>query len=211
MILLQEVSMTQSVAESVRAVVAEAPAGSFIRSADVPGSRAAVNTAMSRMAGAGELVRVHHGLYWKGVQSRFGPGRPGVVDVAIAVVGPAGAGPSGWSAAQALGLSTQVPAEPEVAVAGPVPSFAGVRFHRRNNLARRDLGFWEIALLEALRSYPAYAEVSMAELAGRVRTLAAEGKVRFARLETAARREHSPALRRNLAAVREWLPEAMLS
>jgi Family of unknown function (DUF6088) len=210
MIFLQEVGMAASVAETVRAVVAEAPAGTFIRSADVPGSRAAVNTALSRLATAGELLRVHHGLYWKGVKSRFGPGRPGLVDVAMAVVGPDGAGPSGWSAAQALGLSTQVPAEPEVAVAGPVPSFVGVRFHRRNNLARRDLGFWEIALLEALRSYPAYAEVSVAELADRVRALVADGKVRFAHLETAARREHSPALRRNLAAVREWLPDAML-
>ncbi len=203
--------MIGSVADKVRAVVASAPAGSFIRSADVPGSRAAVNTAMSRLAAAGELLRVHHGLYWKGVNTRFGAGRPGLVDVAIAVAGPDGAGPSGWSAAQALGLSTQVPAEPEVAVAGPVPSFEGVRFHKRNNLARRDLGFWEIALLEALRSYPAYAEVSVAEFAARVRALVAEGKVRLAHLEMAARREHSPALRHNLAAVREQLPEAILT
>ena len=92
-----------------------------------------------------------------------------------------------------------------------VPSFEGVRFHKRNNLARRDLGFWEIALLEALRSYPAYAEVSVAEFAARVRALVAEGKVRLAHLEMAARREHSPALRHNLAAVREQLPEAILT
>jgi hypothetical protein len=107
---------------------------------------------MSRLAAAGELLRVHHGLYWKGVQTRFGAGRPGLVDVAIAV-------------------------------AGPVPSFEGVRFHKRNNLARRDLSFWEIALLEALRSYPAYAEVSVAEFAARVRALVAEGKVRLTELE----------------------------
>jgi hypothetical protein len=87
---------------------------------------------MSRLAAAGELLRVHHGLYWKGVQTRFGAGRPGLVDVAIAVAGPDGAGPSGWSAAQA-------------------------------------------------------------------------------HLEMAARREHSPALRRKLAAVREQLPETVLT
>jgi hypothetical protein len=52
------------------------------------------------------------------------------------------------------------PAAPEIAVAGPVPSFEGVRFHKLNNLARR---------------------------------------------------EHSPALRRNLAAVREQLPEVVLT
>jgi hypothetical protein len=94
-----------------------------------------------------------------------------------------------------------------VAVAGPVPSFQGVMFHKRNNLARRDLGFWEIALLEVLRSYPAYAEADLDELATRVCSLVAEGKVRFSHLEKAARSERSPALRRNLVAVSSRLPE----
>ena len=147
--------MTASVAGAVRAAIAAAPAGTFIRNADVPGSRAGVNTALSRLAADGEVVRVRNGLYWKGVKSRFGSGIPGLLDAAIAAAGGDGAGPSGWSAAQALGLSTQVPAIPEVAVAGPVPSLRGVRFHKRNNLARRDLSVCEIALLEALRSYPA--------------------------------------------------------
>jgi len=162
-----------------------------------------------RLAGAGDLVRVRNGLYWKGVKSRFGAGRPGLLDAAIAVAGTDGAGPSGWSAAHALGLSTQLPATPEVAVAGPVPSFEGVRFHKRNNLARRNLGFWEIALLEALRSYPAYAAVDLDELATRACSLSAEGKVRFPCLESAARSERSPALRRNLAAVIARLPDDM--
>jgi hypothetical protein len=199
--------MAMSVARSVRAVVAEAPTGAFIRSADIPGARAAVNTALSRLCAAGEVVRVHPGLYWKGVKSRFGAGFPGLLDVAIAVAGTDGVGPAGWSAAQALGLSTQVPATPEVAVAGPVPSFDGVRFHKRNNLARRDLSLWEIALLEVLRTYPTYAEVGLEDLADRVCSLVAEGKVRFSRLRAAARTERSPALRGNLAAVRAYLPE----
>jgi len=198
--------MTASVARAVRAAVEATPVGTFFRSTDLPGSRAGVNTALSRLATAGEVVRVRNGLYWKGVKSRYGAGRPGLLDAAIAAAGHVGTGPSGWSAAQALGLSTQIPATPEVAVAGPVPSFEGVRFHKRNNLARRDLGFWEIALLEVLRSYPGYAEVSLDELAMRVRSLVDEGKVRFSHLETAARSERSPALRRNLAAVSGLLP-----
>jgi hypothetical protein len=203
--------MTTSIADGVRAVIEAAPAGSFIRSAEIPGSRAGVNTALSRHARAGELVRVHNGLYWKGVKSRFGPGRPGLLDAAIAAAGARGAGPAGWSATQALGLSTQVPAMPEVAVAGPAPAFKGVRFHRRNNLARRDLTSLEIALLEVLRSYPAFAEVGLDEIATRVGSLAAAQKVRLSHLETAARTERSPALRRNLAAVTSRLQADMLS
>lgn len=201
--------MGESIADGIRASVAAAPVGTFIRSADVLGPRAAVNTALSRLAGAGDLVRVRNGLYWKGVKSNFGAGRPGLLDAAIAVAGPDGAGPSGWSATHALGLSTQLPATPEVAVAGPVPSLEGVRFHKRNNLARRNLGFWEIALLEVLRSYPAYADVGLDELATRACSLSAEGKVRLPRLASAARSEHSPALRRNLAAVIARLPDAI--
>jgi hypothetical protein len=201
--------VTASIAADIRASVEATPAGAFIRSADVPGPRAAVNTALSRLAKAGKLVRVRNGLYWKGVTSRFGTGRPGLLDAAIAAAGIDGAGPSGWSATHALGLSTQLPAMPEVAVAGPVPSLEGVRFHKRNNLARRNLGFWEIAILEALRSYPAYAEVGLDEIASRACSLSADGKVRLPALESAARSERSLALRRNFAAVLERLPRDM--
>jgi hypothetical protein len=200
--------MTASVANEVRAVVAAAPAGTFIRSTDLPGPRSAVNTALSRLSSVGDVVRVRQGLYWKGVKSRFGTGRPSLLDGAIAAAGRCGAGPSGWSAAQALGLSTQIPATPEVAVAGPVPSYGGVRFHRRNNLARRDLGFWEIAVLEVLRAYPAYVEVTLDEVAERVSALVEDGKVRLADLERVASTERSPALRHNLAEVRAKLPTA---
>ncbi|MGH3275102.1 MAG: DUF6088 family protein [Streptosporangiaceae bacterium] len=201
--------MAASIADGIRASVEAAPVGTFIRSADVSGPRSAVNTALSRLAATGDLVRVRNGLYWKGVKSRFGAGRPGLLDAAIAIAGTDGAGPSGWSAAHALGLSTQLPAMPEVAVAGPVPSFAGVRFHKRNNLARRNLGFWEIALLEALRSYPTYAEVDLDELAIRALSLSNEGKVRFSSLETAALGEHSPTLRQNLAVMFARLSEGL--
>lgn len=194
-----------TVAAEIRAFVAAAPTGTFIRSADLPGSRAAVNTELSRLFAAGDLTRIRQGLYWKGVKSRFGHGRPGLLDGAIAAAGTRGAGPSGWSAAQALGLSTQVPATPEVAVAGPPPAFAGVRFRKRNNLTRRDLGLWEIAVLEVLRAYPAFVDTSLDEVAARVSALAADGKVRLPALERAASAERSPTLRRNLAEMRGLL------
>lgn len=192
-----------STAAAVRSVVRDAPFGAFIRTSDIPGSRAGVVTALSRLHASGELVRVRNGLYWKGVKSRFGPGRPNRVDAAIAAAGPEGAGPTGWAAAQMLGLSTQIPAEPEVAVAGPVPSLAGVKFHRRNNLARRDLNTLEIALLEVLRAYPAYSEVGPDGLKDRVCSLAADGELRLDAVAVVAGKERSPALRRNLKLILE--------
>lgn len=191
--------MAASAAEMVRSVVRDTPVGAFIRSSDISGSRSGIDTALSRLHADGELLRVRNGLYWKGVKSRFGSGRPDRASAAIAAAGGVGAGPTGWSATNLLGLSTQVPAEPEVAVAGPIPTFPGVRFHKRNNLARRDLNVMEIALLEALRLYPNYSEVSLSELKDRVHTLVADGKIRMDKLADAARTERSPRLRHNLA------------
>jgi hypothetical protein len=164
-----------------------------------------VLTALSRLHAEGELVRVRNGLYWKGLGSRFGPGRPGLLESAVNAAGGSGAGPAGWSATQVLGLSTQLPATPEVAVAGPVPTLVGVRFHRRSNTVRLGLGFYEVALLEALRAYPLYAEVGLDDVARNVRRLQDEGKVRLAEVERAAASEHSRALRWNLDALRGLL------
>jgi hypothetical protein len=191
-------------AEMIRRKVQEVPAGTFVRPADLPGTRPAVLTALSRLHADGELVRVRNGLYWKGLRSRFGSGRPNLLDAAVAVAG-TGAGPTGWSATQILGLSTQLPAVPEVAVAGPVPTLEGVRFHRRNNAARHELNFFEVALMEALRSYPRYAEVGIDRVAATVRRLEAEGEADWSKIKRVARSEHSPKLRQNLATVDDML------
>jgi hypothetical protein len=192
-------------AELVRTRVDNSHAGSFIRSSDLPGPRSAVLTALSRLHAEGELVRVRNGLYWKGVTSRYGPGRPGLLDAAVKMAGDRGVGPAGWSATHVLGLSTQLPAMPEVAVTGPAPTLDGVRFHRRNNVARHDLRFIEIALMEVLRDFPRHSEVDIEEVARMVRRLEQEGKLRFSKVEKAASSEHSPALRRNLEVIRELL------
>jgi hypothetical protein len=195
-----------SIATDVRALVEGAPTGTFIRNSDIPGPPAAVNTALSRLSlREPDLLRVRKGLYWKGVNSAFGPGRPVLLDLALQAARGRGAGPSGWSAANALGFSSQVPAVPEVAVVGSVPTMRGVRFRRRNNLARRDLNRWEIALLEVLRDYPRYVEVDPGDLADRVRSLATEGKVRLTEVKRAAESEPSPALRTNLPAILDSL------
>lgn len=194
-----------STAVRVRDRVHKARAGSFIRSSELPGSRSAVLTTLSRLHADGDLVRVRNGIYWKSVSSRFGGGRPGLLDAGVVAAGVTGVGPAGWSATQVLGLSTQLPAIPELAVAGPTPTLKGVRFHQRNNLARRGLSFLEIALLESLRDFPRYAEVDFDVVTRRVEELVANGRIRLARVRKAAASEHSPALRRNLQAVLEGL------
>jgi len=192
-------------AAAVRTTVRRAPAGSFIRTSDLPGPRAAVLTALSRLYADGELVRVRNGLYWKGVNSPYGKGRPDRLASAVAAAGGKGVGPSGWTAAQVLGLSTQMAATPELAVTGPAPALKGVRFHTRNNAARRDLSFLEIALLEVLREFPRYTEVSIDEVARRVGDLEADREIRMAKVDKVAASEHSRKLRENLGAVRDIL------
>ena len=59
--------------------------------------------------------------------------------------------------------------------------------------------------MEALRTYPRYAEVGVDRVAATVRRLEAEGKADWSKIERVARSEHSPKLRQNLALVNELL------
>jgi hypothetical protein len=74
------------------------------------GSRAAVDQALSRLARSGSLLRAGRGVYVKPVESRFGTRPPTSTKV---VEGLAEQGetivPHGAAAANALGLTTQVP------------------------------------------------------------------------------------------------------
>lgn len=170
---------------------------------DFEGPRRAVESAISRLTAENEsLLRVRRGLYWKGVKSRFGPGRPRTEDVVLEVARTRGVGPAGWSASHALGLSTQVPAVPEFAVVGPPPTgIAGAKFHSRRNLGRLQLRHDEIALLEVLRDWPSHAEGDWTDLERAVASLRADGRIRPDRLRKAAAGERAPALRERIAAL----------
>ncbi len=189
-----------SVRSEVRERVEALGPGAFLRSAEIPGSRAAVDTAMSRIAAEAGLVRVSRGLYWRGVNSRYGAGRPDPLAVALAIAGP-GAGPAGFSAARALGVTTQLPARPEVAVAGRVPEFAGAVFYKRNNLDRRGLDPVEVALLEVLRSWPTTSEVPWDELVVRVGEFVDRGDLDLDHTSGVAAAERNPARRDRFAAL----------
>jgi hypothetical protein len=75
------------------------------------GSRAAVDQAFSRLAKAGKLLRVARGTYVAPVSSRFGARAPAPEKVVQALAKQSGETvvPHGASAANALGLTQQVP------------------------------------------------------------------------------------------------------
>ncbi|MCL2298103.1 MAG: type IV toxin-antitoxin system AbiEi family antitoxin domain-containing protein [Proteobacteria bacterium] len=75
------------------------------------GSRLAVDQAFSRLAKAGTLLRVARGTYAVPVSSRFGLRPPSPEKVVVALAGQSGeiVVPHGANAANALGLTQQVP------------------------------------------------------------------------------------------------------
>ncbi|MGW5383953.1 DUF6088 family protein [Nocardia sp. NPDC003963] len=183
------------------------PVGGFVHTNRLPGSAAAATSAVKRAHKRGELVRIRKGLYFKGAQTRYGTTRPSAEAIAVEVLGSTGAGPTGFSAARALGLTTQVPARPTMVVTGPVPTAVpGVRISKRSNLRRLALTSLEIAVLELLRGdWESAVDGGWSALASAVGAAVERGRLRWRELTTAAEAEHSPALRRNLRRLSEDL------
>jgi len=75
------------------------------------GSRAGVDQALSRLAERGQLIRAGRGVYLRPVTSRFGTRAPSIEQAveALAVQRGEVIVPNGAAAANALGLTTQVP------------------------------------------------------------------------------------------------------
>ena len=85
------------------------------------GSRAAIDQALSRLARRGELLRAGRGLYVLPIEGRFGnrPPSPNKTIEALAAQRGERIASSGAAAANALGLTTQVPVTPEYLTSGP--------------------------------------------------------------------------------------------
>lgn len=185
-----------STALAIKSKVENAPTGSLFSIRDFEGSSSAVRTVLSRLESEGELLRLRRGLYWRGLKSRFGVGRPRPADVAVKLAPDRGVGPVGWSASYELGISTQVPSVPEFVVFGPPPkNVPGLTFRTRWNVRRIGLNYWEVALLEVLRSWPKYSEVSWEELTKRVKELRSRRVLDLDRLVHAAEGERFAATR----------------
>ena len=165
----------------------------FWRPEDFDGSSEAVGKELSRLAHAGELRRVRRGLYWRGAPTRLGMAPPSPDRFVHEVIDAPGTGPAGWSAALALGLSTQVPRRETIAVPARAPRNPGaVRFVSRTASAkRRDerLRPTEVALLEVLRDWDSLVEVPTDAAIERIADLAERGTLRLDRVVRASATE----------------------
>jgi hypothetical protein len=180
---------SDSVAGKVRSAVLRSRER-FWRPTDFDGSPGAVAVTLSRLHEEGELRHIRRGLYWRGRKTLLGMAPPRPELVARELVGTVGVGPSGLSAASALGLSTQVPSRTIVAVpTRPPVDPSGVRFvdrSGREGRAKAGLRPFEIALLEVLEDPSRFIEVDRDEADARVRALFETGVVNAARLSRAA-------------------------
>jgi hypothetical protein len=196
-----------SAADQVRSAVLTAGSGRFWGPrdfADLEVPFTAVDRALQRLKASGELVSVRRGLYYRGRQRPWGMSRPSSEEVIAVIAGSRGVGPAGLSAANDLGLTTQVPGTDLVAVVGSVPrDFPTVHFvDRRARLARRTASLQprEVAILEVLDAWADVLEVSPATAADRLAAMLLDGSVKPARLVAGSRDEPS-ASRERLRAV----------
>src|SRR5665811_1565556 len=169
-----------SAAKQVRSYIDKLPRRGFVYARDIPGSRRAVETELSRLVKRGSVLRVRNGLYWKGPITKLGMVPPRPAEVASEVAGPSG-GPSGISAARHFWLTTQVPSVVTYAVAGRVPDTVvrGVRLVSRPVARRfRKLNETEVALIEVLRDYPLVVEKPLDALVSVTKEALAAGTIR---------------------------------
>jgi len=180
---------TTSVAAEVRKRVL-ASRDRFWRPEDFAGSPDAVAQGLSRLARSGEVRRIRRGLYWRGAPTPLGMAPPPPGRLASEITGGMGAGPAGWSAALALGLSTQVARREAVAVPGRAPRGpSSLRYVSRAAATKRReerLRPGEVALLEVLRDWERLVEVPPAEAVARIARLADDATIRLDRVARAS-------------------------
>lgn len=177
--------------------IRNAPARSFVHVNRLPGTATAARQAASRAARNGELIPIRRGLYYRGAKTRYGMTRPRIEDVAREVLGAAGSGPAGYSAAREWGVTTQVPSSFHVAALWTADPIEGVTQHSRSNRERVSLNVKEIALLELLRAPDVYVEAGWDTLVHKVRDAFASGEVAEDRLRVAAAGERNVTVREN--------------
>lgn len=112
----------------------------------------AVSQALSRLAREGTLKRLRKGLYYRPRPTIVGESLPSAAAVASRVLGD-GARPTGLTAANLLGLTTQNPARATYVVprANPPTGLREMTVTARRAPQSKHLGAKEAALLEALR------------------------------------------------------------
>jgi hypothetical protein len=128
-----------------------------------------VARALSRLAKAGVIERVRNGLYYHPRATVIGPSVASPTAI-ISHVARAPLHPSGLSAANALGLTTQNPARPELATtaAHAHSLLTDAKVHTRRPPGRARLSPREAAILELLRSRGRYSDLPPDETVDRL-------------------------------------------
>ena len=151
---------------------------------DLPAS--GVATALSRLRARGDIRRARKGVYYVPRHTILGevPADP----VAVGHVASRGRSHlAGLSAANALGLTTQVPALVELAVESKRPTASrGVAFKTRMGTNRRGLEPHEAALLEVVRDIKHVSDLSPLETVRTLRSLLTEDSARTRILRAAS-------------------------
>ena len=113
----------RSLPSQVMSHAAESPEGTLLCPSALLhlGSRTAVDQALSRLARKGDLMRVCQGVYVQPIETRFGSRLPAVEKVIASLSELWGETivPCGGAAANALGLTTQVPVRSVYLTSGP--------------------------------------------------------------------------------------------
>lgn len=194
---------TLGIAPTIRSRVA-AESDRFWRPDDFDGleNPNAVDQALADLHTAGELRRVRRGLYWRGQRTAFGMAPPPNADVLRQITGlTSGIGPSGYSAALALGLSTQVPRIETFALPIRTPTGLPTGMRVVSRAARRgrldaELRPQEVAWLEIAESWSDHVS-DPAEAQRRFRTAIESGSIRPEQFAVATRTE-PPAVKRTI-------------
>jgi len=173
----------------------------FWRAEDFEGSHTGALRELSRLAAEGKLRHIRKGLYWRGRETLLGMSGPSPAQLVQELVGSAGVGPAEWSAALALGLSTQHPRHDIIAVPTRPPSMdARVELKDRSGRggrARNKLNWWEVAVLEVLADWSRVVEVPRDEAVTTLVQWLTSDKVRPQKLARAAKGE-APVVREGL-------------
>lgn len=165
-----------SAADLVRAHFRHTP-GSLIRATDLVGATpAAVSKALARLAEQGEIRRMRKGVYYMPKSTLLGESRPSEPAL-IQKLLEHRARPTGLTAANLLGLTSQLPARAEyVAYATAVPlGLESTRLRLRPRERAVDLAPRDAALLEVIRDRGRHSELGAEESYTQVQAILLDG------------------------------------
>jgi hypothetical protein len=156
---------------------------------DLHAAPGTIDRALVRLAQDDKLRRIHRGLYWRGESTPFGMTKPDDLAVATKIADVPGVGLAGLSAANELGLTTQVPSRTTVAVPHRAPkappSICFVDRASRWGRLVNNLNPTEVAVLEVLGDWDQVVD-DPADARDRLSGLVCSAAVRPAKLAAAS-------------------------